>query len=157
MKELKALLDKYWNGKSDIDEEKALKQFLSDRDASPDTDFFRYLNESSNERIQDTDFDRKVLSEIGLLKKPRGRNFLMNWRVAAVVALLLAASVVFKFGMLERQANEETLADTYEDPEKAFEETKKALLFISSKLNEGSEYTQEIGKFSESQEKLKKN
>lgn len=157
MKELKALLDKYWSGNSDIDEEKALKEFLSDRDASPDADFFRYLNEKSNEGIREADFERKVLEQIGLWKKPRRRSLFMNWRIAAVVALLLAASVVFRFEMVERQTNQKVSADTYEDPEKAFEETKKALLYISSKLNQGSEYTQEIGKFSESQEKLKKN
>ena len=43
------------------------------------------------------------------------------------------------------------------NPEKAFEETKRALLLISSRLNQTNEYTSQFSKFEESQKNLKKN
>ena len=47
--------------------------------------------------------------------------------------------------------------DTYEDPEKAFEETKRALLHLSSKLNQSSVYATQFSKFEEHQNNLKQN
>src|SRR5690606_16144291 len=73
------------------------------------------------------------------------------WKIAASI-LLVCASVFLVYQMTEQSEDgvrivENTVA--YEDPEKAYEETKKALLLVSAKLNTPEKYTSEIGKFNE--------
>ena len=157
MRDLKALLDKYWKGESDLEEEKLLKERSSENEGTADVDFFRYLKEKSQQGIDGPEFDSMIIRNVRKQKSGAGRvSILLNWRVAAAIAVLFAASVMFKLAVNETgNPDESSIVDTYEDPEKALEETKKALLLVSAKLNKGNEYTVEFGRFSESQEKLK--
>ena len=157
MRERKTHLDNYWTGESSLEEERKLKAEASESSDSADADFFRYLKEKRSQGIDDPGFDRTIMRSIKPSHRLPGRwNILINWRVAAAILVLFAASMMLKHALHEDgQPGEPLIADTYQDPEKALEETKKALLLISAKLNKGSEYTLELGKFSETQEKLK--
>ena len=58
------------------------------------------------------------------------------------------------------QVKEETVAsilqtDTYEDTQKAYQETMKALALISRQLNAGKKQTMKFAKFSEAEEVVK--
>jgi hypothetical protein len=102
---------------------------------------------------------RKIKGE-----KDSGRSLFqkINWQIAAVFVILLSIGAL----LINRQMNSSdtitatkqiVVEDTFEDPQLAYEETKKALLLISSKLNKGNTYAVEFVKFSQSQENLKKN
>lgn len=160
MKIAKMLIDKYWRGISSIKEEKWLKERLAAKeDPSPDAAYFKYLQEKSTESLDDPEFDKAILAAIQDTPTRESKIYAWkHWRVAAAVVLFLAASLMFKvvFTGEYLQSDEVVTVDTYQDPEKALEETKKALMFISTQLNKGSAYTAEFSKFNESQEKLKK-
>jgi hypothetical protein len=90
--------------------------------------------------------------------KRHKNNSLKYWYAAASLFLVISASIIFKNEIIkEKQPVLIAETDTYEDPEKAFEETKRALLLISSKLNGTSEYASEFSKFEKSQSTLKQN
>lgn len=160
MRIAKVLIDKYWKGVLSVVEEKWLKAHYAEKEErTPEAAYFRYLHEKSAEGIDDPAFDNAIMAAIQGTQAHQNRQYSwMNWRVAAAVGLFLAASITFKIGFMgvSQSYDEVVTVDTYQDPEKALEETKKALLFISTQLNKGSVYTAEFSKFNESQEKLKK-
>ena len=45
--------------------------------------------------------------------------------------------------------------DTYEDPERAYEEAKQALLLVSSLMNEGTQHLTKLEEFDEAQQTVK--
>jgi hypothetical protein len=159
MKIAKVLIDKYWKGTSSLKEEKWLKRRYARKSGErQDAVYFRYLQEKSVETLEDAAFEQAIQTAIKGDKEPQSRQFWwMNWRVAAIITLVVIGSITFKIGYMSEQLtpHEVVAVDTYQDPEKALEETKKALLFISTQLNKGSVYTTEFSKFNESQEKLK--
>jgi hypothetical protein len=73
-------------------------------------------------------------------------------RIAAGVAVLLAAVYFVRQELREDQAI--AAEDTFEDPQQAFEETKKALLMISKGFGRAEQQAKKINMFNEAQEKI---
>jgi len=149
---LKILADKFWNGECSEAEEKLLRDTLRWNDNVPEEfhalkDYLNVMNAEPSSLSDD--FDDKILSIIE--EKPK--------KVFSIKRLypLVAAAVVLVGVFIATQntdpANPIDLAevaqeDTYEDPEKALEEVKKALMLVSNKMNKGKEYSKELGNFS---------
>jgi hypothetical protein len=74
-------------------------------------------------------------------------------RIAAGVAVLLAAIYVVRLEI--RKGDPVAMDDTYETPEQAFEETKKALMMISRGFGRAEQQVKKINVFNEAQEKIK--
>lgn len=164
MKDMDELKRKYWKGTSETDEEQALKKhFSAGKQGQIEDEYFSYLEYKKEEKLNDPDFDRKLLNRISNKQGAERSLFKkINWRIAAAILVLLTAGVLF----MRRQTDTKDIItstdpvvteDTFEDPLLAYEETKKALLLISSNLNKGNTYTTKFVKFSQSQENLKKN
>ena len=161
-KKAEALIDKYWRGETTRAEEAWIKQYFSEKEnKSKDVSanlLFDYFKIQKERCIEDDGFDKRVLEKTiknpGKSQRPGMRRIIL-WNAAAGLALIGTLGYFFRDALLKPQIKQETVTDTYSDPEKAYEETKKALLFISSKLNEGEDYTAELSKFSEAQEKIK--
>jgi len=161
-KKAEALLKKYWEGKTDRKEEKELKNHFSasTKHGELPSDYFNYLEEKFTKNPLGEDFDNEVLDIIGREKNKSGLKIIAikYWYVAASLAILISASIIFKNNIFRIDNQSQIVkTDTYEDPEKAFEETKKALLFISSRLNQSGEYAAEFSKFEQNQNHLKQN
>ena len=161
-KKAEALLKKYWEDNASLDEEKELKtHFLHlTESADPDHAYFNYLNEKSAENPLGDAFDEEILRQIEPGKRigKQKNNKLKYFYMAASLALVISLSIIFK-NEINKQSQPIQVAeiDTYDDPEKAFEETKRALQLISSKLNQSAEYASEFSKFEKSQNTLKQN
>jgi hypothetical protein len=159
-KKVEALLEKYWEGSSNEKEELELKSFFSTKEGSyhKDSKFFHYLNTKKEDDPLDEAFDHQILDSIQKNTKSTGSVNFKYWYMAASIALLLTMGIIFKYANTPKDpAPQIVVVDTYEDPQKAFEETKKALLFLSTKLNQGSEYAAQLSKFEQSQEIIKQN
>jgi hypothetical protein len=161
-KKAEALLKKYWEGKLGPDEESELKNhFLhGSNEGDPDHAYFNYLIEKRAQNRFDNNFDEEILKQIGEDDKSRKLNLIpiKYWYIAASLAFLISISIIFKNEYTKVDKVEQVVkVDTYEDPAKAFEETKRALLMISSKLNQSGEYATKFSKFEESQKNLKQN
>lgn len=164
MKDMDELKRKYWNGISDLDEEQALKRrFSADNQEQIENEFFNYLAFKKEEKLTDRDFDSELISRIKNIQEAKRSLFhKINWRIAAAVLVLFTAGILFMKRQMDSKgiitsSDPVVTEDTFEDPLLAYEETKKALLIISSKLNKSNAYTAEFVKFSQLQENLKKN
>jgi hypothetical protein len=164
MKNMDEIKKKYWKGTSEVNEEQALKKHShAIEQGQPEDEYFGYLEQKRNEKLNDPDFERKVLHQIKGIQGVKKSLFQkINWQIAAAIVFLLSIGAL----ILNRQMNSSktfnttnqiVVEDTFEDPRLAYEETKKALLLVSSKLNKGNAYATEFVKFSQSQENLKKN
>lgn len=131
---IEELKEKYWKGETTLDEEKQLKQhFRSSPALSKESDYFRLLKK-----------EREVKYE-GETKIPSRRRWVPA--AASISIGLITALLVLQ----------ESSKDPYaiNDPEKALEETKKALMMIGSGLNEGHAYAMELTKINKAKEELK--
>ena len=162
LKKLELLIDKYFKGETTLIEEEALKKHFSSTidTEDPDSMVFRYLKYASSKDVPGAEFDDKIMSLINEAKpEPQKKNVILKfWYLAASIVLMLGLGYALRDVIIpEKQPATIAETDTWEDPQKAFEETKKALMMLSSNLNRGEAYAAEFSKFEQSQENVKKN
>jgi len=158
-KELRKLLQKYYNGETTLKEEDTLKKYFAD---NPDIDEefhaekeqFLMFNKAEKQDVPIEDFEKKLerlIDNQKVIYPVFKRN--KTWiRIAAV-----AASVLIIFGIynsVKYFTGKPEYLDTIEDPQMAYEETKKTLLYISEKLNYGTRELENINKLNSSVQKL---
>ena len=155
-----AYLEKrYWEGKTSLEEENELKTAAlsgSDEVSASLIGIFEVTSLAHNVALDD-DFDAAFWQKAGVQNKDNqvARVFTLSvfMRYAAIGIILLGISgviwtLILKDDHPEEVAQTEVLnVDTYDDPQVAFEETKKALMYASQKLNEGSKPLGEIKRF----------
>ncbi len=159
-KKAEALLKKYWEGSTSQKDENELKSFFSTKEGAShkDAEFFSYLNTKREDAPLDESFDDQIIESIHSNSQSTRSIGIKFWYMAAAIALFLTVGIILKNSYTTKDTVPQTvMVDTYDDPQKAFEETKKALLFLSSKLNESSEYAAQLSKFEQSQEIIKQN
>ena len=159
-KRIEALLEKYWEAETTLEEEQELLQFFNEGDV-PDqlqeaAQIFRYFANQKKPVIEDPSFEEKVLGpqetvEIPTKTKVIKWDFKRMLNIAAAIGGVVVASIIIR-----NQTMIEQTPDTFEDPKLAFEETKKALELLSSKLNKGKEEAMKIRTINDAQEKVKK-
>lgn len=156
------LLDKYWECETSREEEQELRSFFAshqDDTWAKEAALFRYFEETRQSGKLGEFFDHRILDEISKEEKSQGkgkqRSLWINIaKVAAVVTILVSAVTV---SVLDFKDKEEqiTAIDTFDDPKKAYEETKKALLLISQSMGSGRKQAAKINIFNEAQETIK--
>ena len=159
IKELRKLLQKYYNGETTLNEEDTLKKYFT---GNPDIDEefhtekkqFIMFNKAKNQDVPVEDFEKKLETLIDNQKViyPVFKRSNVWIRIAAV-----AASVLIIFGIynsIKYFTGKPEYSDTIEDPRLAYEETKKTLLYISEKLNYGTRELENVDKLSSSVQKL---
>ena len=131
---IEKLIEKYWNGETTLDEEKQVKaHFKATPTLSKESDYFRFLKKE-----REVKFDRKV-----------GKTSKRVWRsIAATIAVGLVTTA-----LVMQEFNKDPFA--VDDPKKALEETRRALIMIGSGLNEGRSYAMELTKINKAKEELK--
>lgn len=129
LKLVEQLVEKYFQGKTTITEEKQLKDYFSSNDVAPHLAKYQAL--FGYFKIQKgTQFDQKLT-----LLQPR--------KIHSVKWIGIAASFVLLFGLatfyfISFEPKHEDLG-TYDNPEEAFAATQKALLMVSDQVNIGME------------------
>jgi hypothetical protein len=153
-----ALLEKYWQAETSIEEEQALAAYFKgpvvDPDLKPYSDLFAYFEEESQVN-PGPDFESRILQAVtadSLAAPAPVRHF--QWSlVAAAAAILVIVASLFLFQPAKRSvqpiANSAvagavapntavaTITDTYDNPEQALAAVRHALLIASVHLKEG--------------------
>ncbi len=158
-KKLEELVKKYWDCETSLEEEQQLREYFRESDIPEmwreTATLFRYFDEQKSKTVE-PQFDETVVNRIKEMPRKReGR--VVKWvtaslRIAAGVAVLLAAVYFVRQELREDQAI--AAEDTFEDPQQAFEETKKALLMISKGFGRAEQQAKKINMFNEAQEKI---
>jgi hypothetical protein len=158
------LLERYWNCASTVEEEKELKSLLNSADV-PDNlkdsaALFKYFEQQKKATL-DEKFDQIIVDKINSQHSPivrkLNRNFQNYMKVAAAVLVILAASFIFRMEFWEGEKPKMLLVeDTFQTPEEAYAETKKAFMLIAEKMNSGRKQARKIGIMNEAENKIRK-
>lgn len=131
---IKELQEKYWAGETSLAEEAELKAYFKKNPSLTMEE--RYWNALKAKQSQ---------TPPKSFKHPSA-NWRSRWSVAAAITVgLIAAVLVIQDARSQREF-------VVEDPKEAYEITRKALLMVSSGLNEGKTYSKEIGNINKAKE-----
>ena len=123
---IKLLLEKYWEGTTSLAEEKEVKEYFKQNPSlSEDGSYFRQLERSA------------AVSAKANFRHPAANR---RWWLSAAASLLIGSGVALAVFLQYEKQDEFAV----EDPQEAYEVTKKALMMLSETLNEGQNYTYEI-------------
>jgi hypothetical protein len=157
-KTIEALLEKYWNAETTLEEEQQLKEYfasgnVSDAMQSPAA-LFRFFHAEKNKSLNEN-FETVVTKE--LRKRHEGKiismvSFRNIARIAAGIVVVVAATYFIRNEV--RKSYPQELQDTYSDPQMAFEETKKALMMISHTFGKAKHETEKMKMFNEAEKKI---
>jgi len=164
---IRELLNKYWDGKTSLDEERDIKEFflyaVVPSDLSEEAAYFRAMVEAPEEVLGD-DFDLEVLQKAGIVGQGGAKVFSINsqksfWKFAAAAVIFGICtwaiwSNLGKFNTGEEQFTEININNQQEINE-AFNQTKQALFLVSSKFNRGNTEVSKLKKFDEAREQVK--
>lgn len=155
--EIEKLLEKYFEGETSLSEEKQLRDFFASGNVPErwkDLEkYFVFISGEVSQRLNDPGFDEKIMSEI----KEDKQSLLLDLRrpwiywisgVAATVLILVAVFV--KFDPLSNR-----LGDTYKDPQVAYAEAKKILMYVSAQFNKGTSKLESVKAYETGLKELK--
>lgn len=154
---LNQLAEKYWQGACTDQEEQQLKEALTHVPVPEGlealADYLSLAKAEQSVRLLDEQFDAEMLERIQQKHAPIRRLMIPQWfTIAASILLLIGLGM----GLMKLQqpmpekevaSIESEFVDTYEDPAIAYEEVKKAMMMISSNMNEGLTHAQRLGEF----------
>lgn len=149
---IEKLLEKFYNGETSLQEEQELRQYFCSRELPPQlrsihSQFF-CMEKDRNEDILDDSFDQEVLKMIddGDSDYIRIKRKTMFYSVAAIAAtILILVSVFTKFNPFSNN-----IESTLSDPEIAYSEARKILLYVSGNLNKGTDQLNTLARFDQS-------
>ena len=157
-KERDDLLRRYWNCETSLEEEKRLREYFGNDDI-PDrlketASLFRYFEQAKKKSLSDLAFDDQVMRKVNPRQGQIRRLMYNSMRIAAGLLVVIVATWFIRTEV--RQTIPQEIVDTYDDPELAFEETKKALLMISKSFGTAEQQTRKINMFNEAQEEIQR-
>ena len=158
-REAEQLLEKYWKCETSLEEENALRQYFAGEDLPDHLQKFSKMFiffDKERKSVLDESFDPKILDRINKVKNRNIVPLPSTWyKVAAAVLLIISLVVINRQFIGVRQKATEVVQDTFADPEKALEETKKMLLLVSEKLNKANPGMKKMAEFNKAEKVLK--
>jgi hypothetical protein len=138
--EIEKLLEKYFEGDTSLSEETKLRDFFAAGNVPERLKglekYFSFMVREQDQQLQDTGFDEKVMSS---LKRNRLAPILdlhrpwIYWIAGVAAGLLILLAILVKFDPFSGK-----IEDTYKDPQTAYIEARKILLYVSAQFNKGT-------------------
>lgn len=155
---IKALLERYWNCETTLEEEQGLRDFFNGNDIpenlQQEAQLFRYLKQQQELKLTDLSFEHALKQKIQPKESKLRSLFSTGLKLAAGISVVVASFWLVRQELKEDQPEE--VVDTYDDPQKAFEETKRALQLISKNFGKAQKASTNINLINEATEKLQK-
>lgn len=155
-KNIKQLLQAYFNGESSREEDNILESYFKSGNVAKELReyacFFGGLSELKNQ-ADDSGIEEEIMDFILENEHRDKTKFRQMWRVVTGVA----ASVIIVLGsFLIFQQQQKPFNDTFEDPEKAYAYAEQTLQYVSAKYNKGLAGLANFEKLAEAREPLQK-
>jgi len=153
---IKQLLEKFYNGESSPDEEAALKEFFRQpsipEELEVDRELFLYTSQASNAQIESPLLEQKIAAWVDQQEgsEAKTRKFRV-WNSFIGIAASIAIIVACYFTLFQK---ERKMKDTYTNPQLAYAETKRTLLYISRMLNKGTAPLANIDRINQGMDQL---
>ena len=163
-KQLELLAERFWQGETSEQEETQLREAVLYGEIPPSLEelreYFQFAEEMKGEQVLGDIFDKQIMKEVERREERSAGSSYIFFKIAAGIAIILGM-----FFLVDRLNNpggtidpEEALVitDTYDDPEIAYQEVKKALLLVGKNMNEGLSYTGNLGEFDKATDQIEK-
>ncbi|NJN42337.1 MAG: hypothetical protein HC811_09070 [Flammeovirgaceae bacterium] len=155
---LKALVEKYWNADTSLEEEAQLRKYFAEESVVEEwketATLFRYYDAKRQEGVADPTFDQQVLKKIKT--KPAGNMRSLVYNMSRIAAGILVVVAIGYFVRQEaKKSSPAEVVDTYSDPQLAFEETKKALMILSKGFGKAQHEVGKMRVFNEAEQKVR--
>lgn len=146
---IEALLQKYWQGETSLNEEAALRRFFTEGSVPAHLKayqpVFAFFVDEQEKESPGSDFEKTLFNKIEERQKAEQRPLRVVSRNRKLSPLLrIAASVVLILGLffvariyISSEQNKWAYEDTYKNPEEAYETVEEALLLVSAKMQKG--------------------
>lgn len=136
--EIYSLLERYYEGKCSDDEEQALRKFFREEAVPPELEIekemFSFYDASISVPQPDSGFEGRIISAID---KTENRKYIINTRRYLFAVMSTAAALLLLIGSWYFFIRRTEPADTFKDPQLAYNETIRILYHVSSKMNTG--------------------
>ncbi len=139
---IKRLLDNFWAGDSTLEDEIALHSYFNQADIDEEfkvfEPLFRYY---ASERSMSINLEEEIMSKISN-RPTNARIISIGWRKVVAIAASFMLLLTVGIGLYRQNtSNLATIAmsDTFQTPEEALEQTKAALLYLSSRMNKATD------------------
>ena len=170
LKAIEQLLEKYLEAETSVQEEAALNAYFASNEVAPHLQeyapMFAYFSASrmegysgerglrqaqpdTNEVLQEDLQDQKRNGVVNLSLSKANRRKVYSW-------VAVAASIVLMAGVFLQEQSGVSEFGSYEDPEVAMEETKRALDMVSQLMNSGNDNLVHLNEFNNTKNKLLK-
>jgi len=156
---IKNLLEKYFEGLTSLEEEQELLEYFSEGNEVPAElitykEHFRFLNASRNLSPATPGFEDRIAKLIDdqdrTFKPVIYRKRIYKYAIAASVAVLVGFAGLFIY-----QNQFHRSKDTFSDPQLAYIEAQKAILYVSQKMNKGIQPLANVNKINTATDNLK--
>jgi hypothetical protein len=157
LRQIEELLEKYYNGETSLEEERKLHWYFQTHEIPmhlrPDAEIFRYNYKQSREEVA-PELSEKLSKLID--EQERRSRFIIpvksiRWISGIAASILIIFSLWMGIGRdIIRERHHGGFTDTFDDPQLAYLETKKALLLVSEKLNTGTKELHHLSKYNQS-------
>lgn len=162
-KKIKYLLEKFYTGETTIAEEKELTSYFSNT-SSVDESLLADRELFNQVALDGIEFPESIKKSLELTIDSFDNEKNSNGRAISVLmySMAIACSLIIGMFIYLPKANsvpvmQITQTDTYNNPDEAYAEAKKALLFISSKMNKGSKQLSRLKKMEAPKQELEYN
>lgn len=156
--QIRTLLERYFEGQTTLQEEQALLDYFTAE--SPDPELHTYqqqfmmLHATREQKPGNPDFETRLAGMIDDQQQIPSREvrlrLVYRMAAAATIAVLIGVS-----GLLVMYNRWHRAQDTYSDPQLAYVETRKALLYVSQKMNRGIKPLSAVSKINAGTKPLK--
>lgn len=154
--EIRKMLDRFYHGQTTLEEEKVLEEYFSSttipEELIPDKDLFQSFKEGDDSVFVPADLNQKILASIDKAERKTTRTRRISvFSLSGLAAGLIIMIAVYLFYIRNDQSSllsTNQMVDTYEDPMDAYEEAKRTLAYVSSKLNSGTSELEHVKKVS---------
>lgn len=154
---IEKILEKYFNGETSLQEEEQLRAFFGKEDIPPHLislkNMFVFFDKEVGEEIPDDTFEKKIMDQIEeekIISIKRKRRSIIYLVSGIAASILIIVTLFIHFNTFTRKIN-----DTFNDPQMAYNEAKRIMMFVSEKLNKGTQPLEQMSKIDEGISNLK--
>ncbi len=152
------LLEKYFEGNTSQEEEMLLKEYFSKSDIPARYQYlkqmFQYFNEEKTKGNPDFNINAEIKCTIENQWKNESRNKfnrIIKWSSSVAAIFILAIGIYNYFNKPSV-----SVKDTFSDPDQAYIETKRALMYVSNCMNKNTSKLKYLAEIDKSYKKLNK-
>ncbi len=156
-KEIKRLLQLYFNGESSDQDERNLEMYFQKEEIADElkeyAEFFGGISELAS-ADKDSSIEDDIMDYILEHEHGEKTKFRQMWRVVTSIA----ATIIIVLGsfLIYQQRNQQPFKDTFDNPEEAYAYAEQTLQFVSNKYNKGLSALANFEKLQKAEEPLKR-